>query len=107
VHIVGSALRPGSQRSGRAHRRLLRFGGALAFVLFSCSVGIASTVCVAERAKPLNTTDRTLCAELAQSVRNPRALPLDAYEAKLAQFLRNYCPISAPMRRWSPGIRPT
>ena len=24
-------------------------------------------------------------------MRNPRALPLDAYQAKLAQFLRNYC----------------
>lgn len=69
----------------------IRLGGTLAFVLFSCGVGLASTVCPAERAKPLQPTDRTLCAEFARSVRNPRALPLDEYQAKLAQFLRNYC----------------
>jgi hypothetical protein len=69
----------------------VRFGGALACILFSCSVGAASTVCISERAKPLQATDRTLCAELALSVRNPRALSLDAYQAKLAHFLRNFC----------------
>ncbi len=60
-------------------------------MLVFCSAGFGSTVCPSERAKPLPPTDRTLCAELAQSVRNPRALPLDAYQVKLAQFLRNYC----------------
>ena len=70
---------------------MLRVGSTLAFILLSCGVGIASTVCTSERAKPLLPTDRILCAELAQSVRNPRALPLDAYQAKLAQFLRNFC----------------
>lgn len=69
----------------------VRFGSALACMLVSCSVAAASTVCIAERAAPLQTTDRTQCAELAQSVRNPRALTLDAYQAKLAQFLRNFC----------------
>ena len=97
MQLVGAALRRtlngprGSQRTSRRHPRLLRFGGALAFMLVSCSMSFGSTVCPSERAKPLPPTDRTLCAELAQSVRNPRALPLDAYQAKLAQFLRNYC----------------
>jgi len=60
-------------------------------MLFSCGVAVASTVCISERATPLQPTERTLCAELAQSVRNPRALTPDAYQAKLAQFLRNFC----------------
>ena len=91
MRIVGSTRGSRDRRTGRAPRRLLRLGSALAFILLSCGAGIASTVCTAERARPLLPTDRTLCAELGQSVRNPRALPLDAYQAKLAQFLRNFC----------------
>jgi hypothetical protein len=70
---------------------LLRIAGSLAMILVTGGGGIASTVCTSERATPLQTTDRTLCAELAKAVRSPRALPLDAYQAKLAQFLRNFC----------------
>ena len=97
MRIVGAALgraSSGPKKSQRTSRRpsgLLRLGGSLILVLLSCGAGIASTVCTSERAKPLQPTDRTLCAELAQAVRNPRALPLDAYQAKLAQFLRNFC----------------
>ena len=74
------------------HRRLLRFGGALAFVLLSCGAGSrVHRLHVGARQAAATPTDRTLCAELAQTVRKPRALPLDAYQAKLAEFLRNYC----------------
>jgi hypothetical protein len=69
----------------------VRLGVALAGILLSGGVAAASTYCIAERATPLQPVDRIQCAELLQSVRNPRALPLEAYQAKLAQFLRNYC----------------
>lgn len=72
-------------------RRLLRICGALALVLATCGYGLASTVCPSERAKPLQTSDRSLCADLAQIVRHPRSVALDTYQAKLAQFLRNFC----------------
>jgi cytochrome c len=97
VKVVDAALRrscngsPGFQPKRRRHPDLLRFVGSLVLLALSCSFAVASTVCTSERAKPLRPTDRTLCTEFEKSVRKPRALSLDAYQAKLEQFLRNFC----------------
>ena len=81
-------LRP-SQRASLS--RCLRFGIALTLVVLSGGAGLAATLCTAERATPVQPTDAALCAELGEAVRRPRTLPLDAYQAKLAEFLRNFC----------------
>ncbi|GLS19195.1 hypothetical protein GCM10007874_22120 [Labrys miyagiensis] len=47
--------------------------------------------CTAERPEPLTPTDPELCKSLIAAVRDPSALPLDQYEAKLNQFFGNYC----------------
>jgi len=47
--------------------------------------------CTAERSVPMIPTDPALCESLTAAVRNPSALPLDQYEAKLNQFFGNYC----------------
>lgn len=47
--------------------------------------------CSAERSVPMIPTDPALCESLTAAVRNPSALPLDQYQAKLNQFFGNYC----------------
>lgn len=47
--------------------------------------------CAAERPLPLLPTDPALCAELADEIRRPGDFPLDVYETKLGDFLRNFC----------------
>ena len=47
--------------------------------------------CSAERPLPLVPADPQLCADLAETIRHPSALPLGEYEAKLGDFLRNFC----------------
>ncbi len=50
-----------------------------------------ASLCTAAREKPIVPTDVKRCAELLDAVRKPRALPLDRYQARLAEFFRNYC----------------
>ena len=69
----------------------LRLTFVLAFVLVFCTAGLAATFCTAERPSPLQPSNNALCAELWDAVRSPRVLPLDAYQARLAEFLRNFC----------------
>jgi hypothetical protein len=70
---------------------LARFWRTACLVLFSCGSVLAAPSCPAERGEPLVPADDALCAQLEEAVRKPSALPHDQYEAKLAEFLRNYC----------------
>lgn len=47
--------------------------------------------CPAERPEPLLPTDPELCERLAPVIRDPSALPLEEYEARLGDFLRAFC----------------
>jgi hypothetical protein len=47
--------------------------------------------CPAERDVPLIPSNPELCEELAPVIRDPSGLPLGEYEAKLGDFLRNWC----------------
>lgn len=47
--------------------------------------------CSAERPEPLVPTDLQLCEDLEPVIRDPSALPLEEYEAKLGDFLRAFC----------------
>jgi hypothetical protein len=47
--------------------------------------------CPAERTAALLPADSALCASLEDVVRRPAALPLDDYEAKLGEYLGNFC----------------
>jgi len=61
-------------------------------LLLSAGPGWADPArCTAEQAQPLLPTDPALCQSLIAAVRDPSALPLDQYEAKLNQFFGNYC----------------
>lgn len=52
----------------------------------------ASQTCPEEQPKPDQVpTNLALCESLEQIVRRPSALPLNDYEAKLGDYLRNYC----------------
>ena len=71
--------------------RYLRAALAASAGLVWCGQALAAASCAAERDTPLVPKDPALCASLEQVVRRPDALPLNAYEAKLAEFLRNFC----------------
>lgn len=47
--------------------------------------------CDAERSRALLPTNPELCAELADVIRKPSALPLGEYEQKLSDFLQGWC----------------
>ena len=64
---------------------------AACLVLAPHGHGYAASKCPVEREVPLVPQDKALCASLEAAVRKPSALPLDAYEDKLAAFLRNFC----------------
>lgn len=82
------------ESAGRSPRARLGWAGLLiaAGVLLSAGPGLADPArCTAERPQPLGPTDPALCRSLIDAVRDPSALPLDQYEAKLNQFFGNYC----------------
>jgi hypothetical protein len=81
----------GMQPKSRSSRVTRFFGLTFALLVTSNTVVPAAQFCAVERTAPLQPTSSKLCAELAKAVREPRSLPLDAYQAKLADFLRNYC----------------
>jgi hypothetical protein len=60
--------------------------------------------CDAARSAPLVPTDRALCERLWPIVKDPSALPLDEYETKLGDFLRNWCHRDAAAG-WKPDKR--
>lgn len=62
---------------------------------------LASDLCPAEQAEDLLPKDPALCAALDPVVRRPRALPLYEYQAKLGDYLRNFC-----HRRTDAGWKP-
>src|SRR4029079_13478335 len=78
-------------RTTRSPRVPRFFGLTFALVLTSHTAALAASFCAVERTEPLQPTNLALCGELAATVRQPRSLPLDAYQAKLAEFLRNFC----------------
>ncbi len=75
----------------------LRRGGLavwlLCFGLAAPAVGAQSSglSCAAERRTPLIPGDPDLCAGLAGTIRDPSALPLDQYQTRLGDYLRNFC----------------
>jgi mono/diheme cytochrome c family protein len=84
--VVGKAE---TNRSGAW--RVVVVVASLAAMLLVGAEGRASPACPAERDVPQVPTDPALCAALAPVVRRPSALPLDQYEVKLGDYLRNYC----------------
>jgi hypothetical protein len=78
-------------RTTRSPRISQFFGLTFALVIVSDTAALAASFCTAERTAPLQPTNLALCTELAESVRKPRSMPLDAYQAKLTEFLRNFC----------------
>ncbi|MGO4124886.1 hypothetical protein AB4Z01_10805 [Inquilinus sp. YAF38] len=78
-------------RPGALRRGWVGLLAAAAIALFA-TPGLADPArCTAEQAQPLLPTDPALCRSLLAAVRDPSALPLDQYEAKLNQFFGNYC----------------
>ncbi|HEY5065207.1 MAG TPA: hypothetical protein VIJ04_10375, partial [Xanthobacteraceae bacterium] len=59
--------------------------------LLTVGPGMASPTCPDEQATPQVPTDRALCGALDPVMRHPSALPLELYEAKLGQYLTNFC----------------
>jgi len=51
----------------------------------------ATLECPADQGRALLPTDPKLCADLAEVIRDPSALPLAEYQTKLGIFLRNFC----------------
>jgi Cytochrome P460 len=61
-------------------------------VLLDCAQGSAASVtCAEKQATAQVPTDLALCTALAPIVRKPSALPLNEYQAKLGEYLRNFC----------------
>jgi hypothetical protein len=55
------------------------------------SLTVAAADCAADMKQPQLPRDPALCRSLDDVIRKPAALPLDQYEAKLGDYLRNYC----------------
>ncbi len=64
---------------------------ALTALLLASGTQAAHAACPAAQAEPLVPTRPARCAALAAEVRDPGALPLDQYEARLAEFLTLWC----------------
>jgi hypothetical protein len=80
-----------ARRLGLLRRSCIGLMAAAAITLFA-TPGVADPArCTAEQAQPLVPTDPALCQSLIAAVRDPSALPLDQYEAKLNQFFGAYC----------------
>jgi hypothetical protein len=60
-------------------------------VLLANAEGFASVTCPDEQETPQIPANVALCMELEPIVRNPSALPLNEYQAKLGDYLKNYC----------------
>ena len=70
---------------------LRKLSRAAYLAVFVGGGALAAPTCPAERAEPLAAADDALCDQLEAVVRKPGTLPHDQYEAKLAEFLRNFC----------------
>ncbi len=86
-----SGLGHGAAAGGRASGLHRPARGRIAIALFATPSLADPARCTAEQAQPLIPTDPALCQSLLAAVRDPSALPLDQYEAKLNQFFGNYC----------------
>src|SRR4051794_23853745 len=75
--------------SARAHRWIA--AGAACLVLLANGKSLASPTCPDEQETRQVPPDSALCSTLEPIVRKPGALPLDEYEAKLGDYLRNFC----------------
>lgn len=64
---------------------------AAGLVLLTASAGMASSTCPDEQQTLQVPTNSALCTALNSIVRKPSALPLEQYEAKLGQYLANFC----------------
>ena len=60
-------------------------------VLLTCAQTSATTTCPEEQSSPQLPTDLALCEALLPIVRKPSALPLNEYQAKLGDYLLNFC----------------
>ena len=74
-----------------------RLGGVLMLIaaLVASATGLHAQTgpapCAAEQPQALLPTDLARCEALAPVIRDPSALPLDQYQAKLGEFLRAFC----------------
>ena len=59
--------------------------------LLTCAKTYAATTCAEEQSSPQLPADPALCEALLPIVRKPSALPLNEYQGKLADYLRNFC----------------
>ena len=66
------------------------------------SVAVAMAGCDADMKQPQRPLDPKFCVQLEDAVRHPNALPLDQYETKLGDYLRNFCHRGAD---WTPDKR--
>lgn len=64
---------------------------AAGLLLLTVSKGLASSTCPDEQQTPQVPTNSALCTALDPVVRHPSALSLEQYEAKLGQYLANFC----------------
>jgi len=78
-------------RQPTPHQRVSRRLLALAPALLALATPGARADCPAAQPEPLLPSDPALCRTLAPVVRDPSALPLDQYEARLADFLSHWC----------------
>ena len=90
------------QHSSRRSAALWLACGTAAWL---ASVTVAAAQCIADMKAPQQPpTDPAFCRNLENAVRHPSALPLDQYEAKLGDYLRNYCHRDAGAG-WTPDKR--
>jgi hypothetical protein len=66
-------------------------GFTAALLVLASFEGAASPICPDEQETGQVAVNAALCAELEAVVRQPSARPFDEYEAKLADYLSNFC----------------
>src|SRR5262249_54304956 len=87
----------------RHRRRLVAWlAPACGIAGWLASVVAAVAGCDADMKQPQLPLDPKICVQLEDAVRHPSALPLDQYEAKLGDYLRNFCHRGAG---WTPDKR--
>jgi hypothetical protein len=64
---------------------------ACGIVAWASPLAAATPACIAATGQPQLPADTELCRRLEPDIRNPSGLPLDQYEAKLGEYLRNFC----------------
>ena len=81
----------GGRSALHTYRRYRTMLGLACGIMICAPAARGAPICSAAMEQPQVPADPELCRGLEAAIRTPGALPLDRYEAKLAEYLKNFC----------------